>query len=67
MNIKKFQEIIEATDLVDSTGKYVVRKFPSGNYVIIDSIGDFIILEREKADDVCTIVWENLAPPESLN
>ena len=44
MNIKKFQEIIEATDLVDSTGKYVVRKFPSGNYVIIDSIGDFIIL-----------------------
>ena len=67
MNIKKFQEIIEATDLVDSTGKYVVRKIPSGNYVIIDSIGDFIILEREKADDVCTIVWENLAPPESLN
>ena len=68
MNIKNAEELIEATELIDQVGEYVVRKFiSSGNYVIIDNIGDFIILEREKADQVCSIIWEDLAPPEKLN
>ena len=67
MNIKNAEELIEVTKLVDSVGEYVIRKFISGNYVIIDNIGDFVIIEREKADHVCSIIWEDLAPQEKLN
>ena len=68
MNIANISEIVEATKLIDQTGEYVIRKFiTSGNYVIIDNIGDFVIIEREKADHVCSIIWEDLAPQEKLN
>ena len=68
MNIKNAAELIEVTELIEKVGEYIIRKFiSSGNYVIIDNIGDFIIIEREKADHVCSIIWEDLAPPEKLN
>ena len=68
MNIADIDEIVEATELIEQVGEYVIRKFiPSGNYVIIDNIGDFVIIEREKADHVCSIIWSDLAPPEKLN
>ena len=68
MNIKDIDEIVEVTELIEQVGKYVIRKFiSSGNYVIIDSIGDFITIEREKADHVCSIIWSDLAPQEKLN
>ena len=68
MNIADISEIVEATELIDQVGEYVIRKFiSSGNYVIIDNIGDFVIIEREKADHICSIIWSDLAPPEKLN
>ena len=68
MNIADIDEIVEATELLDQVGEYVIRKFiPSGNYVIIDNIGDFVIIEREKADHICSIIWTDLAPVEKLN
>ena len=68
MNIADIDEIVEATELIEQVGEYVIRKFiPSGNYVIIDNIGDFVIIEKEKADHVCSIIWSDLAPPEKLN
>ena len=67
MNIADIDEIVEATELLDQVGEYVIRKFISGNYVIIDNIGDFVIIEREMADHVCSVIWEDLAPPEKLN
>ena len=67
MNIADIDEIVEATELIDQIGEYVIRKFISGNYVIIDNIGDFVIIEKEKADHVCSIIWSDLAPPEKLN
>ena len=68
MNIADISEIVEATELIEQVGEYVIRKFiPSGNYVIIDNIGDFVIIEKEKADHVCSIIWSDLAPPEKLN
>jgi hypothetical protein len=68
MNIKDIDEIVEVTELIEQVGKYVIRKFiSSGNYVIIDSIGDFVIIEREKADHVCSTIWSDLAPTEKLN
>ena len=68
MNIADIDEIVEATELIEQVGEYVIRKFiPSGNYVIIDNIGDFVIIEREKADHICSIIWTDLAPAEKLN
>ena len=69
MNIADINEIIEETELIDQVGEYVIRKFAysSGNYVIIDNIGDFVIIEREKADHICSIIWTDLAPAEKLN
>jgi len=68
MNIKNAEELIEVTELVNSVGEYVIRKFiSSGNYVIIDNIGDFVIIERDAAEAICSFIWEDLAPPEKLN
>ena len=67
MNIADIDEIVEATELIEQVGEYVIRKFISGNYVIIDNIGDFIILERDIADQICSILWSDIAPTEKLN
>ena len=68
MNIANIDEIVEATELIEQVGEYVIRKFiPSGNYVIIDNLGDFIILERDAADQICSVLWNDIAPQEKLN
>jgi len=68
MNIKNAEELIEVTELIDSVGEYVIRKFiTSGNYVIIDNIGDFVIIERDIADQICSVLWNDIAPQEKLN
>ena len=68
MNIADIDEIIEATELLEQVGEYVIRKFiASDNYVIIDNIGDFIILERDITDQICSILWSDIAPTEKLN
>jgi len=68
MNIADIDEIIEATELLEQVGEYVIRKFiTSDNYVIIDNIGDFIILERDITDQICSILWSDIAPTEKLN
>ena len=68
MNIKDIGELVEATELLDQVGEYVIRKFiASDNYVIIDNLGDFIILERDIADQICSILWNDIAPQEKLN
>ena len=68
MNIKSFEEVIDATEFVESVGDYVLRKFiTSGNYVIIDKLGDFIVLEKDAVESICSSIWEDLAPQEKLN
>ena len=68
MNIADIDEIVEATELIEQVGEYVIRKFiASDNYVIKDNLGDFIILERDIADQICSILWSDIAPTEKLN
>ena len=68
MNIKNFEEVIEATEFIESHGNYVLRKFASsGNYVIIDKIGDFVVLDRDAAESICSAIWGDLTPLEKLN
>ena len=68
MNIADISEIVEATELMEQVGEYVIRKFiASEQYVIIDNIGDFIILERGIVDQICSVLWNDIAPQEKLN
>ena len=68
MNIADISEIVEATELIEQVGEYVIRKFiASEQYVIIDNIGDFIILERGIVDQICSVLWNDIAPQETLN
>jgi len=68
MNIKDISEIVEATELIEQVGEYVIRKFiASEQYVIIDNIGDFIILERDIVDQICSVLWNDITPQEKLN
>ena len=68
MNIKDISEIVEATELIEQVGEYVIRKFIAREqYVIIDNIGDFIILERDIVDQICSVLWNDITPQEKLN
>jgi len=68
MNIKDISEIVEATELIEQVGECIIRKFiASEQYVIIDNIGDFIILERDIVDQICSVLWNDIAPQETLN
>ena len=69
MNIKNFEEVIGATEHLKMMGNYSKRKFKSsGNYVIIDNRGDFLVLEKDEADGVCSMIWEDMtSDQEKLN
>jgi len=68
MNIADISEIVEATELIEQVGEYVIRKFiASDNYVIIDNLGDFIILEKDNVDQLCSVLWNDIVPQEKLN
>jgi len=61
MNINKHKELIPLTDDVDNIGNYLIRRFKddSGNYLIIDKFGDFIVLDKQSAGDVLSAIWDD--------
>ena len=64
MNIKKHQELIDLTDYLAVSDEYLIRKFKEGgNYLIIDTYGDFLIIERDEVDSVLQIIWDDLYGP----
>ena len=66
MNIKHFQELIELTDYLAVSNEYLIRKFKEGgNYLIIDTYGDFLIIERDEVESVLDILWNDLYGPIS--
>ena len=66
MNIDNFQELIDLTDYLAVSNEYLIRKFKEGgNYLIIDTYGDFLILKRDEVDTVTNIIWNDLYGPIS--
>ena len=66
MNIKRHQELIELTDYLAVSDEYLIRKFKDGgNYLIIDTYGDFLIIERDEVESVLDILWNDLYGPIS--
>ena len=61
MNTKKFKEILEQSTHIDSVADYEIRRYTnSGGYVIIATLGDFVILDEYNVADVCSIIFEDL-------
>ncbi len=62
MNIKSHEELLSLTEKVEITGNYLVRRFKddSGNYLIIDHFGDFLVLDKQSAGDVLSAIWDDL-------
>ena len=66
MNIDNFEELIDLTVHLAMSDKYLIRKFTEGgNYLIIDTFGDFLILERDEVDAVFSTIWNDLYGPIS--
>ena len=64
MNIDNFQELIDLTDYLAVSNEYLIRKFKKGgNYLIIDTYGDFLILKRDEVETVTNIIWKDLYGP----
>ena len=67
MNTKNYEEVIGATKHIKMIGNYSIRKFKSGgNYVIIDNRGDFLVLEKDEADEVCSTIWEDMTSSQEM-
>ena len=61
MNLDKFREIIDISTHVDVIGDYEVRRYKNnGGYIIIDALGDFVILTEDCVDKVCGIIFGDL-------
>lgn len=68
MNVKDFKEIVEASNYISSVGEYVIRKFKtSDNYILIDKIGDFIVIENDMVDGICSALWVDIQSKEIVN
>ncbi len=66
MKIEKHQELIDLTDYLAVSNEYLIRKFKEGgNYLIIDSYGDFLIIERDEVESVFSTIWSDLYGPVS--
>lgn len=58
MNVKDFQEIVDASEPLTDIGEYAIRKYKSSqNYILVDTLGDFIVLEAHVVDDICSALW----------
>ena len=61
MNLEKFKEIIDVSTHVDVIGDYEVRRYKqNGGYIIIDALGDFVIITEDCIDKVCGVIFGDL-------
>ena len=61
MNLDKFKEIIDVSTHVDVIGDYEVRGYKhNGGYIIIDALGDFVIITEDCIDKVCGVIFGDL-------
>jgi hypothetical protein len=61
MNLNKFREIIDVSTYVGAIGDYEIRRYKNnGGYVIIDALGDFIVLTEDCVDGICSAIFGDL-------
>ena len=67
MNVTKFKEILNHSKHIDHHEEYEVRRYKNnGGYIIIDALGDFVILEENKASKLCDIIFGDLIAQKTV-
>ena len=61
MNISRHPEIAIHTDLLAQSKQYQIRIFKdTGNFVVVDEVGDFVVVDRDEAEFVSSALLTNL-------
>tara|TARA_B100000959_G_scaffold215976_1_gene227479 strand:- start:1010 stop:1222 length:213 start_codon:yes stop_codon:yes gene_type:complete len=61
MNLDKFKEIIDVSTHVDVIEDYEIRRYKNnGGYIIIDALGDFVVLTDNCVEGVCGAIFGDL-------
>ena len=61
-SVEQFNQFLQMTSRLGTTDRYDIRKFnEGGNYLLVDTHGDYLVLERESADDVCNLLFTYLS------
>jgi hypothetical protein len=67
MNLEKHKEIISVSSHLGHTGNYEIRKYrDGGGYVLIDILGDFVIIEEDSVDKIYNILYTDLFKHDKL-
>jgi len=67
MNLNKFKEIVDVSTHVDVIGDYEIRRYKSGGgYIIIDTLGDFIVITTESIEEVCGVIFNDLMETKTI-
>ena len=67
MNMNKYEELRENTEPIGGTTQFEVRTFrSSGNFLIIDEDGDFIIIDRDHAEFVGSCILTHLMQTKEI-
>ncbi len=61
MNISRYPELEDHTDFLAQSRQYQIRIFKkTGNFVVLDEDGDFVVVNRSEAEWVSSIMLTNL-------
>jgi len=61
MNISRYPELEDHTDFLAKSRQYQIRIFKkTGNFVVLDEDGDFVVVNRSEAEWVSSIMLTNL-------
>jgi|ETN02SMinimDraft_4_1059925.scaffolds.fasta_scaffold75131_2 hypothetical protein len=62
--IEKFKELLSMTTHISGADDYQLRRFnEDGNYLFIDQLGDFVVIERESVNQICDALWSDTYGP----
>ena len=61
-SVEIFNQFLQITARLGTTDRYDIRKFNNGgNFLLVDTHGDYLVIERESADDICNLIFTDLA------
>ena len=67
MNISRYPELELHTDYLASTNQYQIRIFKkTGNFVVLDEDGDFVVVNRSEAEWVASHLLTNLMEHDEI-
>ena len=68
MNMNKYEELRENTEPLGATEQFEIRVFhASGNFLVIDDDGDFIVIDRDQAEFISTCMLTDLMQTEEVS